>query len=105
MNRVFTFALLATLGLGLTTACDYENGPGVEPQFSQDFTNGPRATAADTDLDSVSRSQSAYTPIGKGSAADQKTSVNAAMDARPGTSPTSSMPETNPTAKATTREN
>lgn len=102
MNRVLTLGLLATLGLGLITACDYENGPGIEPQFSQDFTNGPRATAADTDLDSVSQSQNAYTPIGKGSAADQRTSVNGAMRAK---SAVSSIPKANPEAKATTREN
>ncbi|SET01296.1 hypothetical protein [Hymenobacter actinosclerus] len=105
MNRLFSFCLLATLGLGLTTACDYDNGPGKEPQFSQDFTNGPEATAADTDLDSVSQSQNAYTPIGKGSAADQKTSTNSAVEAAAGTSPTGSMPQTNDEAKSTTREN
>lgn len=102
MNRLLSLCLFAALGLGLTTACDYDNGPGKEPQFSQDFTNGPRATAADTDLDSISNSQDAYTPIGKGSAADQKTS--ATTDDQ-GTSPVNSMPQTNPEVKATTREN
>lgn len=104
MKRLLSLCLLATLGVALT-ACDYSDGPGKDTQFSQDFTDAPEATAAQTDLDSVSQSQDAYTPIGKGSAADQKTSVNAAMDANPGTSPTSSMPATNPEAKATTREN
>ena len=95
---------MAPLGLGLT-ACDYDNGPGKEPQFSQDFTNGPQATAAQTDLDSVSKSQSAYTPIGKGSAADQKTSTPSAMEANQGSATGSTMPKTNPEVKSTTREN
>ncbi|RFP63622.1 hypothetical protein D0N36_18550 [Hymenobacter lapidiphilus] len=96
---------MAALGLGLTTACDYDNGPGKEPQFSQDFTKGQVATAADTDLDSVSQSQDAYTPIGKGSAADQKMSTDSALGATQRTPPTSSMPQSNSEVKATTREN
>lgn len=105
MNRAYSLCLMAALTLGLATACDYDKGPGKEPQFSQDFTKGQEATAADTNLDSISQSQDAYTPIGKGSAADQKTSVDAAMDANPGTSPINSMPESNSEVKATTREN
>ncbi len=104
MNRLLSLCLLGTLGAALT-ACDYSNTPGKDTQFSQDFTNAPKATATETNLDSVSKSQDAYTPIGKGSAADQKTSVNSAIDAHQGNSPVSSMPQTNTEAKASTREN
>ncbi|NVO32749.1 hypothetical protein [Hymenobacter lapidiphilus] len=105
MNRTYSLCLMAALTLGLTTACDYDKGPGKEPQFTQDFTKGQEATAADTDLDSISQSQDAYTPIGKGSAADQKMAPDSALGASPSTSPTSSMPQSNPEVKATTREN
>ncbi|NVO85970.1 hypothetical protein [Hymenobacter terrestris] len=105
MNRTFSLCLMAAIGLCLTTACDYDKGPGKEPQFSQDFTKGQEATAADTDLDSISQSQDAYTPIGKGSAADQQTASDSALGAAQRTPPASSMPQSNSEAKATTREN
>lgn len=105
MNRLLSLCLLGTLGTAALSACDYNNTPGKNTQFSQDFTDAPRATDADTDLDSVSQSQDAYTPIGKGSPADQKTSVNSALEANQGNSPASTMPASNPEAKASTREN
>ncbi|MFD2786422.1 hypothetical protein [Hymenobacter rubripertinctus] len=107
MKRLLSFALVAALTAALAaslTACDYNNTPGKDPQASQDFTNAPKATATETNLDSISGSQEVHTPIGKGSAADQQTSVDAALDAAPGNSPTSTMPQTNTEARASTRE-
>lgn len=103
MKCLLSLGLLAALAASLT-ACDYNNTPGKDPQASQDFTDAPKATATETDLDSISGSQDAYTPIGKGSAADQKTSPDAALDAAPGNSPTTTMPQANPEAQASTRE-
>ncbi|MBT9391546.1 hypothetical protein KLP40_00105 [Hymenobacter sp. NST-14] len=101
MKRFLSLSLLAALTACLT-ACDYNNTPGKDPQASQDFTNAPDATATETDLDSISGNQDAYTPIGKGSAADQRTSPDTTLNA--GTSPTTTMPQTNPEVKASTRE-
>ncbi|SNC74564.1 hypothetical protein SAMN06265337_2433 [Hymenobacter gelipurpurascens] len=99
--------LLALSGLLTTfTACDYNNTPGKDPQASQDFTQAPKARATETNLDSISGGDEAYEPIGKGSAADQKTSADAGLQSSPSnpTSPTSTMPQNNTETKSTVRE-
>jgi len=98
--------LLLAGTLATLSACDYNKTPGKDPQASQDFSEAPKARATETDLDSISSQQEVNTPIGKGSAADQKTSPDAALDAAPGNpnSPTSTMPESSPEARSTTRE-
>jgi hypothetical protein len=103
-----TTSLLLALGLGAAlTACDYSNGPGKEPQAgSQDFTTAPPATANETNRDSISGGQEVHTPIGKGSAADQKTSADAGLQSAPGnaSSPVNKMPQESPEARSTARE-
>jgi hypothetical protein len=96
MKRPFLFLLLGGL-LTTFTACDYNKTPGKDPQASEDFTNAPKARATETDLDSISGGDEAYEPIGKGSAADQKTSADAGLQSAPGApgSPTSTMPQNN----------
>lgn len=106
MKRTLSFLL--ALGLASAfTACDYSNGPGKEPQAgSQDFTDAPPATANETNRDSISGGQEVHTPIGKGSAADQKTSADAGLQNAPGnaTSPTNTMPQESQEARSSARE-
>lgn len=105
MKRLLTFALGAALATAFT-ACDYNNTPGKDPQASQDFTNAPKARATETNLDSISNGEEAHTPIGTGSAADQKTSTDAALEGAPNSpsSPTSTMPSTSTEGNASARE-
>ncbi|GAB3236435.1 hypothetical protein GCM10027346_27120 [Hymenobacter seoulensis] len=102
-----SFALLLTGGLlSALTACDYNNTPGRDPQTSQDFTQGKPANATDTNRDSISGGDEAYTPIGTGSPVDQKKSVDAAMEGAPkdANSPATAAPSNNSEANASTRE-
>lgn len=105
MKRSFLFLLLGGL-LTTFTACDYTSTPGKDPQASQDFTRAPKARATETNLDSISGGDEAYEPIGKGSAADQKTSADAGLQSAPGNanSPVSTMPQNNTETQSTTRE-
>ncbi|MBX0292905.1 hypothetical protein K3G63_20855 [Hymenobacter sp. HSC-4F20] len=99
--------LLLTSGLLVSlTACDYNNTPGKDPQVSQDFSTYRKASATETNRDSVSGGDEAYTPIGTGSAQDQKTSTDAALEGQPNNanSPVGDMPATNNEVKSTTRE-
>lgn len=102
-----TFALLLAGGLLATLAsCDYHNSPGKDPQVSQDFTPAVPARAMEINRDSITGRQDTYTPIGRGSAADQKTSVDAALDGAPNnaSSPVGDMPSSNPEVTSTARE-
>lgn len=105
MKRSLTLLLASSLVAALT-ACDYNKTPGKDPQASQDFTDAPKARATETDLDSVSTEQVVKAPIGTGSATDQQTSPDAALDAAPGGpgSPTSTMPTQSAEAQSTTRK-
>ncbi|RSK47782.1 hypothetical protein [Hymenobacter rigui] len=105
MKRLLSLGLTATLACSLA-ACDYNNTPGKDPQASQDFSDAPKARATETNLDSISGQQEVNTPTGKGSAADQKTSADAGLDAAPNNpnSPTSTMPQSSPEGNASTRE-
>ncbi|WP_045687214.1 hypothetical protein [Hymenobacter sp. AT01-02] len=105
MKRAFSFFVAAGL-LATLPACDYNNTPGKDPQASQDFTEAPKARSTETNLDSISGGDEAYTPIGKGSAADQKTSNQAGLDGSPGSpnSPNNTLPEQNQEARGTSRE-
>ncbi|AHJ98643.1 hypothetical protein [Hymenobacter swuensis] len=105
MKRLLPLLLAGAFAATLT-ACDYNKTPGKDQQASQDFSDAPKARATETDLDSISGEQVVKAPIGTGSAADQKTSADAALDAAPGSpaSPTSSMPQSSPEAQSTTRE-
>jgi hypothetical protein len=104
MKRILPLLLAGSLAA--LTACDYNKTPGKDPQASEDFTEAPKARATETNLDSISSQQEVNTPMGAGSAADQKTSPDAALDAAPGspTSPTSTMPESSPEARSTARK-
>ena len=101
MKRILP--LLAAGSLLALTACDPTNSPGKDPQRSQDFTNAPPATANETDRDSLSGGQDTYTPIGKGSAIDQKTSADAGLQSAPGnaSSPVNNMPQESSEARST----
>lgn len=105
MTRTTSLLLALSLGAALT-ACDSTNSPGKDPQRSQDFTNAPPATANETDRDSLSGGQRVEKPIGKGSAADQKTSADAGLQSAPGnaSSPVNNMPQESPEARSTTRK-
>lgn len=106
MKRISILGL--TLGLSVAfAACDYSNGPGKEPQHSQDFTTIPPATANETDRDSISSQQRVERPVGKGSAADQKTSVDAGLQGAPNnaSSPVGDIPTESEEARSTAREN
>ncbi|WP_139920284.1 hypothetical protein [Hymenobacter sp. DG01] len=94
-------ALMASL-----TGCDYRNTPGKDPQVSQDFSTYQKARPIETMRDSVSGGDEAYTPIGTGSAQNQKTSVDAAIEGQPNNagSPVGDMPSGNSEVQATTRE-
>lgn len=105
MKRLFSL-LLATGLLASLTACDYRNTPGKDPQASQDFSTYQKARPAETMRDSVSGGDEAYTPIGTGSANDQKTSTDAAIEGQPNNanSPVGNMPANNSEVQATSRE-
>ncbi|MBC6696501.1 hypothetical protein [Hymenobacter sp. BT190] len=102
MKRIPSLLLACSLGLSLT-ACDYNKTPGKDPQASQDFTEAPAATTNETDRDSLSGGQRVETPIGKGSAADQKTSADAGLQSAPGNanSPVNNIPQESPEARST----
>lgn len=93
MKRIPLFGLALGLGL-LLSACDYSYGPGVDPQHSQDFSTYLPATANEINRDSLSQQQRVERPIGKGSAADQRTSADAGIQSAPynASSPTATMP-------------
>lgn len=101
------FALLLSTGL-LTTlaACDYNSTPGKDPQVNQDFTEAMPARSTEISRDSISGGDEAYTPIGTGSANDQKTSVDAGLEGAPKNagSPASDIPTDNAEVRSTTRE-
>ncbi|GAB2767358.1 hypothetical protein HNQ93_000018 [Hymenobacter luteus] len=105
MKRLLSLALASGL-LASLTACDYRNTPGKDPQASQDFSTYQKARPTETMTDSVSGGDEAYTPIGTGSANDQKTSVDAAIEGQPNNagSPVGDMPSGNEEVKATSRE-
>jgi hypothetical protein len=96
MKRALSFFLAAGFFASLT-ACDYRNTPGKDPQVSQDFTVGMPARSTETDRDSISHGDEAYTPIGKGSAKDMQTSDQAAIEGSPNnpSSPNVSVPKGN----------
>ncbi|UOG73707.1 hypothetical protein MTX78_16475 [Hymenobacter tibetensis] len=98
--------LLALLAIASLSACDPQNSPGKDPQRSEDFSQNPPATANETDRDSISGGQRVEKPIGKGSAADQKTSGSDSYQAAPGdrSSPTSQMPTNSEELKGNARE-
>lgn len=105
MKRTTSLLLALGLGAGLS-ACDYNNTPGKDPQASQDFTDAPKATSNETDRDSLSGGQRVEPPVGLGSAPDQKTSTDAALDGAPKSpgSPTTTMPTESEEARSTNRE-
>ncbi|WP_426492789.1 hypothetical protein [Hymenobacter sp. 102] len=105
MKRLLTFALAAVLASAFS-ACDYNNTPGKDPQASQDFTEAPKARSTETNLDSISDEQVVTQPQGTGSAADQKTSTDAALEGAPNSpsSPTSTMPSNSSEGNASARE-
>ncbi|ALD20395.1 hypothetical protein [Hymenobacter sp. DG25A] len=98
--------VLALVAATALSSCDRSNSPGKDPQTSQDFTNAPPARSTDTNLDSVSKGQDAQTPIGTGSAADMKTSTDAARKGPPNdpSSPVQRMPSQSTEQQASTRE-
>jgi hypothetical protein len=85
------FALLAIASL---SACDPQNAPGKDHVRSEDFSVIPPSTPNETDRDSISAHIDTPTPIGRGSAEDQRTSGSNSYQAAPGdrSSPTSQMP-------------
>ncbi|QJX45619.1 hypothetical protein HMJ29_01180 [Hymenobacter taeanensis] len=99
------FLLLATGLFTSLTACDYRNTPGKDPQVSQDFTVSTPARATETNRDSISHGDEAYTPIGKGSAQDQQTSAQAGLEGSPSNpgSPNVTVPEGNSEVRGTAR--
>lgn len=110
MKRISHLLLAAVLATATLAACDRQNSPGKDPQFSQDFTTAPPATTNETDRDSISGEQRVETPVGKGSAADQKASqgdADASLEASPSNpkSPTNTIPQQSEEAKSTAREN
>lgn len=106
--------LLLALATGATaalTGCDYHYTPGLNPQYREGFSlaDAPPARKMEINADSINYKQDAYTPIGKGSAADQKTSVNAALESAPGgnsaTSPQAASGKPNTVGTATDGQN
>ncbi len=77
------FMLVATAPLA---SCEYERGPGKEPQYTENFNleAAPEATSNEIARDSVNRVQNVQPPLGKGSAADQQMSVDKALNSAPG---------------------
>ena len=74
--------LVATAPLA---SCDYEKGPGKDPQYTKDFNTeaAKEATSNEIARDSVNRVQNVQPPLGEGSAADQQQSVDKAMNSAP----------------------
>ncbi|UPL47983.1 hypothetical protein [Hymenobacter sublimis] len=105
MKRIFPLFFAAGL-LSSLASCDYSNTPGKDPQTTQDFSTYQKARPAETNRDSVSNGDEAYTPIGTGSAEDQKKSTDAALEGQPNNanSPVGDMPSDNTEVKSTTRE-
>ena len=98
--------VLALVAATVLSSCDRSSSPGKDPQHTQDFTDAPPARSTDTNLDSISKTQDAQTPIGTGSAADQKTSVDAALEGSPNdpNSPVQRMPSQSTEQKGSVRE-
>ncbi|MCR5889084.1 hypothetical protein LRS06_15165 [Hymenobacter sp. J193] len=98
--------LLAVAASAALASCDYNNTPGKDPQASQDFTDAPPAQKNDTERDSVNGQQNTNTPIGEGSAADQKTSTDAAIQGSPNdpNSPVQNMPQQSAQQQGAARE-
>jgi hypothetical protein len=86
---VLAFLLAATAPLA---SCEYENGPGKNPQYVENFNleAAKPATSNEIDRDSVNRVQNVQPPLGEGSAADQQQSVDNALNSAPGGSNASS---------------
>lgn len=105
MKRFLSLFVAAGL-LSSLAACDYSNTPGKDPQTTQDFSTYQKARPAETDRDSISHGDEAYTPIGTGSAEDQKKSTDAAIEGQPNNanSPVGNMPTDNAEVRSTTRE-
>lgn len=82
-RHALAFLLAATASLA---SCGYENGPGKDPQHSENFNleAAKPATANEVARDSVNRVQNVQPPLGEGSAADQQQSTDNAMNAAPG---------------------
>ncbi|TGD78738.1 hypothetical protein [Hymenobacter wooponensis] len=104
MKRALSL-LLATGLFASLTACDYRNTPGKDPQVSQDFSTAMPARATESNRDSISGGDEAYTPIGKGSAKDQQTSAQAGLEGSPSNpgSPNVNLPKGNQETQGTTR--
>ena len=86
MNFSFRPALALLLGASaaLLTACDYKYSPGVNMQFTHNFSNPPGYTSTDVYRDSVNFKENVYTPIGKGSATALKNgSTNDQLNSAP----------------------
>ncbi|TYZ14329.1 hypothetical protein FY528_00960 [Hymenobacter lutimineralis] len=98
--------LLTVAATASLAACDYNNTPGKDPQASQDFTEAPPARKMETERDSINGQQEAHTPIGTGSAADQKTSADAALEGSPSNpnSPATTLPKESAQQRGSARE-
>jgi len=91
-----TSHLLLALLLGATatlSSCDSRYSPGVDPQRVNDFdmSSAPPARKMEIYADSINNRQNVQPPAGKGSAADQNTSVDAQLDNAPGGNSSTSM--------------
>ena len=88
--------LLLALLIGATatlTSCDSRYSPGKDPQRVNDFdvSDAPPARTMEIYADSINYRQNVQPPAGKGSAADQNTSVDAALESAPGGSSSAAM--------------
>jgi uncharacterized membrane protein YgcG len=85
---------LALLLVAMTplASCEYEKGPGKDPQYVENFNleAAKPATSNEIARDSVNRVQNVQPPLGEGSAADQQMSTDNAMNSAPGGSNASS---------------
>lgn len=81
----YALALLLAATASLAS-CEYEKGPGKDPQYSENFNleAAPEATSNEIARDSVNRVQNVQPPLGEGSAADQQQSTDNAMNSAPG---------------------
>ncbi|OUJ71910.1 hypothetical protein BXP70_19995 [Hymenobacter crusticola] len=96
------------LGTAATlSACDSRYAPGVDPQRVNDFdiSSAPPARKMEIYADSINYRQNVQPPAGKGSAADQNTSVDAQLESAPAgksaTSPQAPSGEPNDVSKST----
>lgn len=84
LQQRYALAMLL-VAMAPLASCEYERGPGKEPQYSENFNleAAKEPTSNEIARDSVNRVQNVQPPLGEGSAADQQQSVDNAMNSAP----------------------